>query len=67
MKIRTILTHMEIIEALETQNTEAALKTVDRLLATIELLEEENALSEEAFSKLDVNLDRQHKRFNKEI
>ena len=67
MNTRTILTHMEIIDALETRNTEAALKIVDSLLATIELLEEENALSEEAFSKLEVNLDRQHKRFNKEI
>jgi len=57
---------MEIIEALETQNTEAALKTVDRLLATIELLEEENALSEKAFNKLEVIFERQHKRFNKE-
>jgi len=67
MKFRTILTHMEILDALETRNTEDALKIVDSLLATIELLEEENALSEEAFSKLEVNLDRQHKRLNKEI
>jgi hypothetical protein len=66
MKTRTLLTHMEIIEALETQNTEAALKIVDHLLATIELLEEENDLSEEAFSKLEVIFDRQHKRLNKE-
>jgi hypothetical protein len=43
---------MGIIEALETQNTEAALKIIDHLLTTIERLEE-NDLSEKAFSKLD--------------
>ena len=66
MKIRTLLAHTGIIEAVEIQDTKAALKIVDHLIATIELLEEENALSEEAFSKLEVIFERQHKRFNKE-